>query len=432
MAASGVGRGRGWLNLNKRSNPIRPGPIPSSNENQNAEKASLGKDKVLSTLEALDVKDDGILLNQKLKYILECFEQECKTANEVEDKFKLLYQKCLQDSKLATKLVLMVSSYSFITTEVHSVKLRNIFIRHIQQDFENSKQLQTTDSDCFRNAIRMLGEFFNKARLVDGSQIKFLAAPLLRYFDMLVESAQPEDLELFTVQLFLNGSSIKAEFPQKLSEIMVKIRVLLTTDTQLTKISKLWLLLALDVESHRFSLLTSDLQKFYQDQLGDKAMAGFQGFHNPLSVEISYSNKTLDSYQSSVNVLQVSPPESTSPLSDNCSSAQNSSSTSSQVDLDLALAINNTKNFMADSSNNDWSGANKDSSGSSNIGRPILGVGARLLKGKDSSQWENGDKGWNNRQKSGANKSWGGQRKGQIPSKSKGWEHDDRFETVYQ
>ncbi|XP_025836599.1 uncharacterized protein LOC108744470 isoform X2 [Agrilus planipennis] len=404
MAASGVGRGRGWLNLNKRSNPIRPGPIPSSNENQNAEKASLGKDKVLSTLEALDVKDDGILLNQKLKYILECFEQECKTANEVEDKFKLLYQKCLQDSKLATKLVLMVSSYSFITTEVHSVKLRNIFIRHIQQDFENSKQLQTTDSDCFRNAIRMLGEFFNKARLVDGSQIKFLAAPLLRYFDMLVESAQPEDLELFTVQLFLNGSSIKAEFPQKLSEIMVKIRVLLTTDTQLTKISKLWLLLALDVESHRFSLLTSDLQKFYQDQLGDKAMAGFQ----------------------------VSPPESTSPLSDNCSSAQNSSSTSSQVDLDLALAINNTKNFMADSSNNDWSGANKDSSGSSNIGRPILGVGARLLKGKDSSQWENGDKGWNNRQKSGANKSWGGQRKGQIPSKSKGWEHDDRFETVYQ
>lgn len=38
---------------------------------------------------------------------------------------------------LATKVVSMISSYSFITKEVHNIKIRKIFITCIQYDFES-------------------------------------------------------------------------------------------------------------------------------------------------------------------------------------------------------------------------------------------------------------------------------------------------------
>lgn len=47
----------------------------------------------------------------------------------------------------------------------------------------------------------MFGEFTNKARLSDGNQIKFLAEPLIEYLKMLLETAEVEDLELFTAQV---------------------------------------------------------------------------------------------------------------------------------------------------------------------------------------------------------------------------------------
>lgn len=40
--------------------------------------------------------------------------------------------------------------------------------------------------------------------------------------------------------------------------------------------SKLILLLAIDLANHRFGLLPADVLKFYQEELGDKVMANFQ------------------------------------------------------------------------------------------------------------------------------------------------------------
>lgn len=144
------------------------------------------------------------------------------------ESFNYVYSKCLQDSCLASKLVTMVSSYSFITTEIHEQKIRNLFITHIQNDFEGKlyfsffqliilkieavclgcKQLQRMSPVAFRNSIRMLGEFYHKARLADGRVIKFLAGPVMQYFEMLLDSSQPPDLELFTSQVNLYQEKI--------------------------------------------------------------------------------------------------------------------------------------------------------------------------------------------------------------------------------
>lgn len=72
------------------------------------------------------------------------------------------------------------------------------------------KEVQQQNIIAFRRSVRILGEFYNKARLCDGSPIQFLVNPLVEYLQMLLEAAELEDLELFTAQvlnpLFINFS----------------------------------------------------------------------------------------------------------------------------------------------------------------------------------------------------------------------------------
>lgn len=60
---------------------------------------------------------------------------------------------------------------------------------------------------------------------------------------------------------------------------MADVRNLLISKSNATVKCKMWLLLAVEVSNHRFGVLPSDLQEFYQHQLGDKAMAYFQVSH---------------------------------------------------------------------------------------------------------------------------------------------------------
>lgn len=86
---SGVGRGRGWLNLNKQP---RPGGVPESMSLQQEQSvvSTLGQlniseySKLINQINMLNENDDGILLNQKLKNILEVWRESCKTSADVQ------------------------------------------------------------------------------------------------------------------------------------------------------------------------------------------------------------------------------------------------------------------------------------------------------------------------------------------------------------
>lgn len=73
----------------------------------------------------------------------------------------------------------------------------------------------------------------------------------------------------------MNGASIKTEAPDKIIEVLNHIRLLLISEKPLIKECKLWLLLALDIASSRFAL-PAEVYTFYQEQLGEAAMASFQ------------------------------------------------------------------------------------------------------------------------------------------------------------
>ncbi|KAG5861709.1 hypothetical protein JTB14_036471 [Gonioctena quinquepunctata] len=396
MAKAAGGRGRGWLNLSKNqgapnnfSVPMVPPLIGNTNHinpsviDDNQFVDAVEYIDLINVVKELNISDDGIKFNQKMKYILEKWKEDCKTGDDVEKSFEKIYQ---------------ASSLSC---------------------FEGSKLLQNTNPIGFRNSVRILGEFFNKARLANGEPFTFMATPLVSYLEMLLESAQPQDIQLFTSQLYLNGSSIKAESPEKLTDLLNSVRLLLVSNEKLSTESKLWLLLSLDGANNRFGLLPTELYKFYQNHIGEAAMANFQGTPSILSVQTSQDNKTLDSYQSNVNVLQVTSPVDTS----NDHSSQFPSSDS----LNTSQGFTGSSGFLSDASSQNSSTNFRDSN-SGKHGRPILGAGARLNKNKmnneSTSNWRDGS-GWGSKPKGG----WGDNKKG--PKTSKGWEHDDRFENDY-
>lgn len=90
---SGVGRGRGWLNINK--NAQNPGCVSSSQTLQNPNEVPSPSTytahqpntqpygSLISIINQLNDNDDGILLNQKLQTVVQTWMQECKTGLEV-------------------------------------------------------------------------------------------------------------------------------------------------------------------------------------------------------------------------------------------------------------------------------------------------------------------------------------------------------------
>lgn len=132
--------------------------------------------------------------------------------------FDTLYEACLNDSELASKLVILVSSRSFIKQSIHDHNVRYMFLRKLQNSFEStyliskkhfcniyiisdSSNLRKTNRIAFRNSICLLGEFYNKARLDNGSQLTFMTTPLISYLEMLLEDADILDLQIFTSQV---------------------------------------------------------------------------------------------------------------------------------------------------------------------------------------------------------------------------------------
>lgn len=61
--------------------------------------------------------------------------------------------------------------------------------------------MRKNNRSAFRNSIRLLGEFYNKARLANGSQLTFMATPLISTLEMLLEDADILDLQIFTSQV---------------------------------------------------------------------------------------------------------------------------------------------------------------------------------------------------------------------------------------
>lgn len=133
------------------------------------------------------------------------------------------------------------------------------------------------------------------------------------------------------------------------------------------------------------------------------------------------TSKTLDSFQSSVNVLQVSTPE-VSPINDQ-SSVPRSNSFSHYTNS--TASVSSSQSYNASDSGMSIGRWEDKSNNREKAGRPILGAGARMNKTNAQKDGLSGrDKphtGWNKGEKKGFSEQ----------RHNKSWEHDDRFENDY-
>lgn len=145
MAASGIGRGRGWLNLNKQQ---RPGGVPESvsvttvtqevSLNTTMTQLNIGEyAKLINQINMMNENDDGILFNQKLKAIIEVWKESCKTDADVQQSVSCVYQACLTKDEFASKVVNMITANSFASQKICDTKIRNVFISLLQMYFES-------------------------------------------------------------------------------------------------------------------------------------------------------------------------------------------------------------------------------------------------------------------------------------------------------
>lgn len=146
MAASGIGRGRGWLNLNKQQ---RPGGTPenatvSHDLSANTTMSQLNITeyaKLINQINMLNENDDGILFNQKLKAIMKVWQESCKTEADVHQSVSCIYQACLTKDEFASKTVTMITSNTFATQKICDTKVRSDFISLLQMYFESMLKL---------------------------------------------------------------------------------------------------------------------------------------------------------------------------------------------------------------------------------------------------------------------------------------------------
>lgn len=148
MAASGIGRGRGWLNLYKQQQQQqRPGGVPESVTVTQPQEVSLNTTmnqlniseyaKLINQINMMNENDDGIRFNQKLKAIIEVWKESCKTDADVQQSVSCIYQACLTKDDFASKVVNMITANTFASQMICDTKVRSVFISLLQNYYES-------------------------------------------------------------------------------------------------------------------------------------------------------------------------------------------------------------------------------------------------------------------------------------------------------
>lgn len=337
MAVSGIGRGRGWLSIKKKpatmSRPEtligRPGvEIPNNRPDLRRSRVDACPEqygRLFFNVDNLNAQSDEVRANDELDIVIRFWAIDCPTSDLLRNSVRFLYERSLVDEEFAKKVIAVVCSSYCMKVESFGQQVRQLFLVHMQSSYENRQHLQTSSPHRFRIAVRMLGDFYNRARLSNGALISVLAFPLMDYLRILVESGEPADVQLFATQLCINGRHLRSELPELLDNLVTKVRGVLEADGgRLVEMSRLLLSFVGDYAKSRFSVLPQNVQKLYTNKLGESVMASFQPSYRSLSVNTNHSYKMLDRYESDVSVLQIAP----SPIAADSSPAPSSDRTS--------------------------------------------------------------------------------------------------------
>ncbi|XP_058788581.1 uncharacterized protein LOC131662732 isoform X1 [Phymastichus coffea] len=250
MSVIGKGRGRGFTDV--RDAPLRrPGQT-------NISKFS----DLIDLIDDVCFKDP--MFNEKVDKILQMFEHLLK-SNSIKEIFEDLHKQALDDRQFGIKLNIVCCDPKIYT--LTDCMLRSIILTILQKDYEERDQIKKRSIVQFRNAVSLLGGVYCNFK-INGTPLKILSGPLLCYLQMLLDTSEEEDIELITVQLFVNGSKIFEKPLHGSEDFLISVRRVLV-NRNLSAKSRAMLLYIIDSSHQSFKPLSGEIKEFYFKIYGD-------------------------------------------------------------------------------------------------------------------------------------------------------------------
>lgn len=93
----------------------------------------------------------------------------------------------LEDEEFILSLVTVITSRQLDSFSINGKILRHAMVSILQKNFQHADNFKRDNVNKFYNSIRLLGEYFNKARLSNGVPINILGQSLLNMLNVELE-----------------------------------------------------------------------------------------------------------------------------------------------------------------------------------------------------------------------------------------------------
>ncbi|KAL5289706.1 hypothetical protein ACFFRR_009629 [Megaselia abdita] len=227
-------------------------------------------DKLIKMMNNLDLQDDGILQNQKIKDICIDFCNIVKNEDMLNESMEYINEKALEENDTSLKFALLFSSRFFDSLAMNALKVRSKMMSLLEMNYQNAKQYLKEDKKRLYNSITLLGECFHRIRTSQNDPIHILGKSLL---NLLIQTIKEDDYidqtlaRVILSQITLNGSNMKYHHKEEIDELLFHVRRNLIEQNNLTDTVKALLLMTLDLHNNNISNLSKNLVEMYTDYL---------------------------------------------------------------------------------------------------------------------------------------------------------------------
>ncbi|XP_053965464.1 GATA zinc finger domain-containing protein 14-like [Anastrepha ludens] len=243
---------------------------PNINTALNLPAGACSYDHLIEMIRGLDLQDDGIRMNHKMKAIRSDFCALVHDENMLCECMDYINGKALGDGEMALKFAMLFSSHNFDQLAMKDIKIRSAMLKVLETNYLNADTYRVHDKERLYNSITLLGEYYNRVRLADQSPITILGESLLSLLIREVSALEPIDVRLAKLilsQITLNGDIIRVKHKNELTQLLYHIRRNLIEQPTLSATVKALLLMTLDLYYSNFTNLGAQLEQMYTKYL---------------------------------------------------------------------------------------------------------------------------------------------------------------------
>ncbi|XP_044744450.1 uncharacterized protein LOC123306485 [Coccinella septempunctata] len=272
---SGSGRGRAWLRL-PNSVPVRPGPDSISNDSLPEDKNSYSD--LIENFQILNMDDDGIAINNKIYHIRAEFMVKCPNINLISEAVEAIHEECLNNESFSKKFILFISSAHFENKQNTEDQIlwrntvRKTFITCLQNDFEERERNREKCPTKFFNGVKLCSSFFHNISKFQSKVYPTVEkAAILGYLQLLLNYNTPKDISMITHLVCCHSSvilSLLDDECQPYKELLNKLKLMIISSSSLPESQRFLIFFTYEVLTHRYNLKEDELE-FYRSNMSD-------------------------------------------------------------------------------------------------------------------------------------------------------------------